>query len=186
MAQLAERLRLDLADTLARDLEVLADLFERVVALLADAEAHAQDLLLARRERLQHLPRLFGEVHVDDRLGRRDDALVLDEVAEMRIFLLADGRLEADGFLRNLQDLADLVERKLHLLGDLFGRGLASVLLDEVTRGADQLVDRLDHVHGDADRARLVGDGPRDRLADPPRRVRGELVATLVVELVDG
>ena len=61
----------------------LADLLEGVVALLADAEAHAQDLLLARRQRLQDLPRLLGQVHVDDRLGRRDDALVLDEVAEM-------------------------------------------------------------------------------------------------------
>jgi hypothetical protein len=53
--QLAQRLRLDLADALAGDLEVLAHLFERVVALLADAEAHAEDLLLARRQRLQHL-----------------------------------------------------------------------------------------------------------------------------------
>jgi hypothetical protein len=71
VAQLAERLGLDLADALAGDLEVLADLFEGVVALLADAEAHAQDLLLARRERLEHAAGLVGEVHVDDRVGAR-------------------------------------------------------------------------------------------------------------------
>src|SRR5690606_18161715 len=65
MPQLPQRLRLDLADALARDLEVLTDLFERVVALLADAEAHAEDLLLARRQRLEHAPRLLLEVHVD-------------------------------------------------------------------------------------------------------------------------
>src|SRR5438045_2994425 len=47
VAQLAQRLGLDLADALARDLEVLADLFQRVVALLADAEAHAQNLFFA-------------------------------------------------------------------------------------------------------------------------------------------
>src|SRR5271156_1704684 len=120
MTQLAERLRFDLADALARHFEVLADFLERVVALLADTEAHAEDLLLARRERLQHLPRLLGEVHVDDRFARGDDALVLDEVAQVRIFLFADGGLEADGLLRDLQDLTDLVERELHLLGDLF------------------------------------------------------------------
>src|SRR5207244_13248613 len=49
----------------------------------------------------------------------------------------------------------------------------------------DQLVDRLDHVHGDPDRAGLVGDGSRDGLADPPRGVRAELVALGVVELLD-
>src|ERR1700735_2899832 len=135
MAKLPQRLRLDLADALAGDLEVLPDLFERVIALLADPEAHPEDLLLARREGLQHLPGLLGQVHVDDRLGGRDDALVLDEVAEMRVFLFADRRLEGDRLLRDLQDLADLVERELHLLGDLLRGRLAAVLLDEVTRG---------------------------------------------------
>src|SRR6185437_4590623 len=182
VAELAERLRLDLADALAGHLEVLADLLEGVIALLADAEAHAQDLLLARRQGLEHLPRLLGEVHVDHRLGRREHALVLDEVAEMRVLLLPDRGLEADGLLGDLEDLAHLVERQLHLLGDLLRRRLAAVLLDEVARGADELVDRLDHVHGDADRARLVGDRAGDRLADPPRLVGRELVAALVLE----
>src|SRR5262249_18633585 len=48
------------------------------------------------------------------------------------------------------------------------------------------LVHRLDHVHGDPDRARLIGDRTRDRLTDPPRRVRRELEALRVVELLDG
>src|SRR5204863_336034 len=41
------------------------------------------------------------------------------------------------------------------------------------------------HVHRDADGARLVGDRARDGLADPPRGVSRELVATAVFELVD-
>src|SRR5262245_36888356 len=48
VAQLPERLGLDLADALARHLEALADLFERVLALFADAEPEPQDLLLLR------------------------------------------------------------------------------------------------------------------------------------------
>src|SRR5512133_2305740 len=184
VAQLSQRLRLDLPDALARHLEVLADLLERVVALLPDAEAHAEDLLLARRERGEHLPRLLGEVHVDDRVRRGDERLVLDEVPEVAVLLLADGGLEADGFLRDLEDLADLVERKLHLLRDLLRRGLAPQLLHEVAARPDELVDRLDHVDGDADGPRLVGDRARDRLSDPPRRVGRELVAALVLELV--
>src|SRR6188768_1822663 len=41
MTQLAQRLGFDLADAFARHFEVLADFFQRVIALFADAEAHA-------------------------------------------------------------------------------------------------------------------------------------------------
>ena len=51
--ELAQRLGLDLADPLAGDREVLADLLERVVRGLADAEAHAQP----RGGMLEHHPR---------------------------------------------------------------------------------------------------------------------------------
>ena len=66
------------------------------------------------------------------------------------------------------------------------GVGLAAEHLHQVALRAHQLVDRLDHVHGDADRARLIGDRARDRLADPPGGVGRELVAALVLELVHG
>src|SRR6266511_2072882 len=183
--QLPQRLRLDLADALAGHLEVLTDLLERVVALLPDAEPHPEDLLLTGGQGGEHLPGLLREVHVDDRVRRRDERLVLDEVAEVAVLLLADRGLEADGLLRDLEDLADLVERQLHLLGDLLRRRLAPQLLHEVAARPDELVDRLDHVDRDADGPRLVGDRARDRLTDPPRRVRRELVASLVLELVD-
>jgi len=48
--QLPQRLGLDLADALARHRELLADLFQRVVRIHADAEAHAQHALFAWRE----------------------------------------------------------------------------------------------------------------------------------------
>jgi hypothetical protein len=55
----------------------------------------------------------------------------------------------------------------------------------QLTLDPGHLVDRLDHVHRDADGPRLISDRPRDRLPDPPGRVRGELVALGVVELLD-
>src|SRR5690606_22948997 len=58
-------------------------------------------------------------------------------------------------------------------------------LLLQPAAGARELVDRLDHVHGDADRARLVGDGAVDGLPDPPGGVGRELVAPAVLELLD-
>ncbi|OIQ91558.1 hypothetical protein GALL_264960 [mine drainage metagenome] len=41
-------------------------------------------------------------------------------------------------------------------------------------------------MHGDADRARLIGNRAGDGLSDPPRGVGGELVAAAVFELVHG
>ena len=44
MLQLADRLGFDLANALARDVELFADFFERVVGAHLDAETHAQHL----------------------------------------------------------------------------------------------------------------------------------------------
>src|ERR1700730_17839831 len=103
--QLPQRLRLDLADALSGDREALAHFLERVLAAVADAEPHLDDLFLARRERLEDRFGLFLEVKVDDRLGRRYHLTILDEVAQMRIFLFANRRLEGDRLLRDLQAL---------------------------------------------------------------------------------
>ena len=65
------------------------------------------------------------------------------------------------------------------------GLRLAAEALHELALDVHDLVQLLDHVHGDADRAGLVGDRARDGLADPPRRVRRELEALAVVELLD-
>src|SRR5262245_40621087 len=186
MSELAQRLGFDLPDALARDGEVLADLLERVLAAVRETEAQPQHLLLARRERVQDLVGLLAQGEADDRLDGRDDLLVLDEITEMAVFFLADRRLQRDRLLRDLEDLAHLVDRHVHLGRDLFRSGLAAELLHELAGGPDELVDGLDHVHGDADGARLVGDRAGDRLADPPGRVRRELVAAAVLELVDG
>ena len=53
-------------------------------------------------------------------------------------------------------------------------------------RGARDLALALADVHGDPDRPRLVRDPALDRLADPERRVRRELVALAPVELLAG
>ncbi len=50
---------------------------------------------------------------------------------------------------------------------------------------ARQLGQHLQHVHGQPDRPRGVGEPALDRLPDPPHRVRGELVALAVVKLLD-
>src|SRR5207237_3285628 len=93
-AQLAERLRLDLPDTLARDREALADLFEGVVGLLADAEAQTQDLLFARREGGEDFSGLLFQREGHGCIGGRERLPVLDEIAERALLVIADRGLE--------------------------------------------------------------------------------------------
>ena len=83
MLQLAQGLRLDLADALAGHRELLADLLEGVVGIQADAEAHAQHALLARRERGKHLRRGIAQVRLDRCRVRGDSVVVRDKIAEM-------------------------------------------------------------------------------------------------------
>ena len=104
----------------------------------------------------------------------------------MGILLLADGSLQGDGLLGDLQDLPDLLHGHAHLGGDLVGGGVVAQLLQELAAHPDDFVDGLHHVDGDADGAGLVGDGPGDSLADPPGSVGGELVSLGVVELLHG
>src|SRR4029450_9126915 len=73
MTKLAGRLGFDLADPFARDRKTLSDLFQRVLAAIADPEPHLDDLFLAWRERLEHGFGLFLEIQVDDRFCWRKD-----------------------------------------------------------------------------------------------------------------
>ncbi len=56
---------------------------KRVVGVHADAEAHAQDALLARGQRGQHPGRRLAQIGLDRGVQRQDRVLVLDEIAEM-------------------------------------------------------------------------------------------------------
>src|ERR1039457_701177 len=128
MPQFPERLGLDLPYALARHGEMLADLFERVLAAVLQSKAHLDDLLFAGTEGLQDFGRLFAKVQIDDRLGRRHHAAVDQKIAEMGFFFLTDRRLERDRLLRDPQDLAHLSHRQLHAHGQLFGGLLAPPL----------------------------------------------------------
>src|SRR5690606_39672035 len=185
VAELRHGLGLDLPDALTRHAVDLADLVERLGLAVGEPEAHRHDARLALRERVEDLVQLLLQEREAHRV-RRDDRLgVLDEVAELAVPVLAERRVQGDRLAAVLLDLDDLLGRHVELLGELLGRGLAAQVLQHLPLDARELVDDLDHVHRDADGACLVGHGPGDRLADPPRGVRGELVALGVVELLD-
>src|SRR5579871_4711588 len=105
VTKLAERLRLDLANSLPRHAELLADLFERSLVAVFESEAQYEYFTFALGQVLQNVLHLLFEQHHGGRLGRGDRLLILDEVAEVRVFLLADRRFERDRLLRDLHDL---------------------------------------------------------------------------------
>jgi hypothetical protein len=65
VAELAQGPGLDLADALAGDREVLADLLHGVLAAVPQPEAHLDDFLLAGGQGLEQGLRLVLEVDVD-------------------------------------------------------------------------------------------------------------------------
>jgi hypothetical protein len=65
--QFLQRLVLDLADAFAADLQLLADLGERVLVPVAETETELQDQLFPRRERVERRV----DVPLEHRLGRR-------------------------------------------------------------------------------------------------------------------
>jgi len=140
---------------------------------------------LPRGEGVEDVLDLVAQHGQRGRVGGRDRLLVLDEVAEVGILLLTDRCLQGDRVLGDLDDLPHPLGGDAHLLGDLVVGRLAAQLLEQPAGDADELVDRLHHVDRDPDRPGLVGDRPRDRLPDPPGGVGGELVALVVVELLD-
>src|SRR6201999_3944682 len=102
--ELLQRLVLDLADALARDVERPPDLVERARVLAAEAVAQLEDAALAVGEVLQRLAqRLLGQ-DLGGALVRRLGALVGDELAELRLLLVADRLLERDRSLRRALD----------------------------------------------------------------------------------
>jgi hypothetical protein len=89
-----------------------------------------------------------------------------------------------DGLLRKAKERSDLAGCELHPLADILDGRFPAQILNQIAPGHAHPVHHLEHVHGDADGARLVGDGPADRLADPPGGVSGELKASAVIELL--
>ena len=107
------------------------------------------------------------------------------QVAQRGVAVLVDGGVEADVLAAPRHQVEDPVDVHAELGGDLRRVGVAAELALEGAAGAADLVELLDHVHGQPHDAGLLRDAAGDRLAHPPGGVGRELVALGVVELLD-
>src|SRR4249919_4081209 len=94
--ELLQRVVLDLADALAGDPERAPHLLEGAGLLALQAEAKLDQLALALGQRVERAIDVLAAERRGGRVERRDGLLVLDEVAELGLLLLADRLLEAD------------------------------------------------------------------------------------------
>ena len=83
MFQFPQGLGFDLPNAFAGDRELLADFFQRVVGVHADAEAHAQHALFTRRQRRQNPRRRLTQVRLNGGFDRQHRVAVFDEVTQV-------------------------------------------------------------------------------------------------------
>ena len=119
------------------------------------------------------------------RVQRQLEGVILDEISQMRIFIVANRRFHGDRLFGDFQHLTNFIFRHQHTLGQLFRRRLATHLLQHLAGNTVELVDRLNHMHRNTDGARLVCDRAGDRLTDPPGCVGGKLIAAAVFKLIN-
>src|SRR5262249_31630934 len=186
LAQPTERLNLELADPLAAEGKPRRDLRQRVLAAVLEPIPCAHDAGRPVVE-VAEQARDAGPLHRRDHdvLGRRR-VVVGHQVTEARVTVVADRGVQRNGVLRPTLELDNAVRRNTERVRDLCDLGIGAELTGELTNHVAHAVHVLDEVNRKSYRALLLRDRAADRLADPPRRVRRELEATLVVELLDG
>ena len=107
MTELAQSLRLNLADSLPRYIEFLPDLLKRSRSSVFKTEAQLENVFLSRRQRVKHLAELLAEQRIRCGVCRSRRILILYKIAYVAVLFLADGCFKGNGILRNLDYLAD-------------------------------------------------------------------------------
>src|SRR2546421_10956214 len=128
MAELRHGPRLDLADALTGEVEVLTDFFERARLAAVEAETQLQDLSLALVERGEQPGDLLRQQRGGGYLERRLCRTVFDDVTELGIAVLPEGFGQRQRFCREAQRLGDLVLRHLDFSRQLGPCGRATEL----------------------------------------------------------
>ena len=85
MAQFAQGLGFYLSDTLAGDVELFADFFQRVVGVHLDTETHAQHFGFALRQAVEDVLGDIAQTVEHGRINRCQRVGIFDEVAQQYV-----------------------------------------------------------------------------------------------------
>src|SRR5262252_7950236 len=108
MAQLAQCLGFNLANPFASHGERLTDLLQCVLRAILHTKPHTYDFFFPRTEGTQYVSGTLLHVRAHNRLGGRNPSVVFDEIAEVGVPLLANGRLQRDWHTHDLAHLSYL------------------------------------------------------------------------------
>jgi hypothetical protein len=145
-----QRLPLELADALTRQVELVADRLERP-RLSLEPEAELEDPPLALGQGVEGPPRALAAKRLLGLVERVSGLAVGEEVAELAFVVGSDGLVQRDGRLGRAEGLVDVLDREAGGFGKLFLRRLAGELDLEPAGGATEPLPALDDVGREAD-----------------------------------
>src|SRR5919112_115557 len=181
-----QSLDLDLPGPLLGDAKLLRDFAQGEGLAAVEAVAHLDDPGLPLGQRPHGLDeRQLPLADFDARVVVAG-TLVREQLAKLGAFLGVDLRVDAGDGLADLAQAPGLLRFYTEPLDELLLGSVAAELDAESVLGASQAVKSVNDVCGQTHGAGVVGDGAGDSLTDPPRRVSGEAVTHLGVELLDG
>src|SRR5207247_784004 len=122
-----QRLTFELADALARQVQLVPDRLERP-RLAIEAEAKLEDPPLPLRERVERAPHALPAERLLGLVERVGGLAVGEEVAELALVVGADGLVQRDGRLRGAERFVDVLDRQAGRLRELGLRRLAPEL----------------------------------------------------------
>src|SRR5207253_6699079 len=147
----------ELSNALARQVQLVPDRLERP-GLAFEAEAQLEDAALALRQRVERTPDTLPAKRLLGFLERIRGVAVREEISQLAFVVGADRLVQRDGRVRRAERLFDVLHRQARRLGELLLRRLAAELDLEPARRARELLLTLDDMHGNANRAGVVGD----------------------------
>ena len=181
VAHFAQRFCFDLTDPFACDVKPDAHLFQCFGLAIEKTKALDQHFAFAIGQRRENFVHLVFQDRVAGRFCRRIGRGIFQEVAKLA--LIAHFCLQRDRMLRDFVNLANALRSEAKLIGKLFWSRLSACLHHQFFSAAQHLIDRLDHVDRDTDRARLVGNRACHRLTDPPGGIGREFITAAVFKL---
>src|SRR2546423_13893223 len=106
MAQFAQGLGFNLANTLTGDVKLFADFFQGTAATVIETETQLEHFALALGQAIEDILHLLFEQLMAGRVGGSEGSVVLDKGAQGAIVPFTDGSLQANRLLADLDDLA--------------------------------------------------------------------------------